>query len=229
MSTWFDEQITCPGCGLEQTAKLARGIHVSRAPEARDQVFDRTFHRVTCRGCALRFVAARPLVYTDMERKHWVHVALAGETPRWPEMEKLASDVFERAFTGSPLAAEMRDGFRLRLVFGMEELREKLVIWRAGYSDAVVECAKLQLIAKDTSLALAERLLVDEIDDAGAALLVVDADDKLIRQTLIPMSLLEEQSDDDDRLRRYLPELFGGGFVSWRRMTSPRYRAPMTR
>src|SRR5690606_17496135 len=150
-----DEQITCPACGLEQTARLARGIHVSRAPEARDQVFDRTFHRVSCRGCTTRFVAARPLVYTDMERKHWVHVALAGEIPRWPELERLAVDVCERAFTGSPLAAQMRDAFRIRLVFGMEELREKLVIWRAGYRDAVVECAKLHLIAKDTSLALA--------------------------------------------------------------------------
>jgi hypothetical protein len=226
MSTWFDEQIACPTCDLEQTAKLARGIHISRAPEARDQVFDRTFHRVTCRGCATRFVAARPLVYTDMDRKHWVHVALAGEVPRWPEMEKLASDVFERAFIGSPLAAGLRDGFRLRLVFGIEELREKLVIWRAGYNDAIVECAKLQLIAKDTSLALADRLLVDAIDEQGAALLVIDAEDTIARRTLIPRSLLEQQSDDDDRLRRYLPELFAGGFVSWRRMMSPRYRAP---
>ena len=227
MSTWFDETIACPACGLEQIAKLARGVHVSRAPEARDQVFDRTFHRVTCKGCAVRFVAKRHLVYTDMERKHWVQVASAEERPRWPELETLGADVFERAFTGSPLAADMREPFRVRLVFGMEELREKLVIWRAGLVDSVVECAKLQLVGREPGLALADRILVENADEgSGAELVIYDAQLRATDRRTLPASLLDAMHDETDQLRRNLPELFGGLFVSWHRMLGHRYRNP---
>ncbi len=131
MSTWFDEEVRCPDCHAPFTARLAHGVHVSRAPEVRDMLFARTFHRLTCPHCAATFTAQRPLVYTDMDRKHWLQVMPPVERPRWPELEQLTDDVFERAFIGSPLAADLRDGFKRRLVFGLEELREKLVIWRA--------------------------------------------------------------------------------------------------
>lgn len=229
MSTWFDETIACPACGLEQRARLARGIHVSRASEAREQVFARTFHRVECSACGQRFVAKRPLIYNDMDRRHWLHVALADERPRWPELERVTSEIFERAFVGSPLVSELRDGFKVRLVFGIEELREKLEVWRAGFDDGVVECAKLQLFTRDPTLALAHRLLVDRVGDAGAEILVLDTNDMPTRTTLVPRELLEAAHDDYERLRRYLPELFGGGFVSWHRMLGQRYRLPATR
>lgn len=221
MSTWFDEAVACPACGLEQIAKLARGIHVARAPEAREQVFDRSFHRVVCKQCNTRFVAKRPLIYTDMDRKHWVHVAMPHEEPRWRDLERVAVDVFDGAFVGSPLAAALRDGFRVRLVFGMEELREKLVIWRAGFDDATLECAKLQMISRDPALATADKLLVEQIGERGAELVLLDSNESPLGMTTIPRHLLEAQRDDVDRLRRYLPELFGGGFVSWRRMSGP--------
>lgn len=224
MSTWFEEAVTCPACGLEQTARLARGIHVSRAPEARDQVFDRTFHRVTCKGCSTRFVAKRPLVYTDMDRKHWLQVALADERPRWPELEVLADQVFERAFTGSPLAEAQRDGFKVRLVFGMEEVREKLVIWRAGLDDAIVEAVKLQMFVGEPRLSRAHRFLVDAIDDRGARAICFDADDRPTRTIDVPRALLDKAHDDFEHMRRYLPELFGGRFVSTHRLLGHRYR-----
>lgn len=226
MSTWFDEQIACPACGVEQTAKLARGVHVSRAPEAREQIFHRTFHRISCKACRVQFVAKRHLVYTDMDRKHWMQVASAEERPRWPELEKLTSEVFERAFTGSPLAAEMRDTFRVRLVFGMEELREKLVIWRAGLVDSVVECAKLQLVSQDPTLALANHLLVEEADDSSAELVAYDAEMRPINHRVISGSLLDSMHDAAEQLQRYLPELFGGEFVSCYRLLGHRYRSP---
>lgn len=224
MSTWFDETVACPSCAHEQTAKLAHGVHVSRAPEAREQILDRRFHRITCASCGQRFVAKRPLVYTDMDRKHWVHVGMADERPRWPEIERVATRVFEGAFVGSPLAAGLRDGFKLRLVFGVEELREKLELWRAGLDDRIVECAKLQMRKLDPELMLAHRLLVERVGDDGAELVVLDADDRLQRTTLIPRDLLDRSQEDFDQLQRYLPELFEHPFVSWHRLAGHRYR-----
>ena len=224
MSTWFDERVTCPSCATEQTARLARGVHVARAPEARDQVFDRTFHRVTCTACGVRFVAQRPLVYTDMDRRHWIQVALAIERPRWPELEEATGNIFERAFVGSPLAASLREGMKVRLVFGMEELREKLVIWRAGLDDGVVECVKVQAFAREPALSRAHRLLVDEVTADHLVILVEDHADQPPRASFVPRALADAAHDDYARLRRTFPELFGAPFVSTHRLLGHRYR-----
>ncbi len=226
MSTWFDEAVTCPACGREQIAKLAHGVHASRAPEVREQLFARTFHRISCRACSFVFVAKRPLVYTDLDRRHWLQVALPDERPRWPELEPATLEIFERAFVGSPLVRELREGFKVRLVFGVEELREKLVIWRAGFDDSVVECAKLQLIASTPALAAAHGLIVDAIADASVSILVVDDLERPPRTLEVARATFEAAHEDEERLRRYLPELFGGSFTSLHRLLGQRYRAP---
>ena len=217
MSTWFDEQVTCPACAHEFTARLAHGVHATRAPEVREMVFDRSFHRVTCPSCAKSFTAQRSLVYTDMDRKQWLQVARVEERPRWPELETLTDEVFERAFTGSPLTEELRVGFRRRLVFGLEELREKLVIWRAALDDAVVECIKVQLIASEPALSRAQ-LIVDEVVDGGLHV-TVDGE----RNLEVPASLVE-QFHDDPRLPARFPELFGGRYVAIHRLLGHRYK-----
>ena len=54
------------------------------------------------------FVAQRPLVYTDTERKHWhPRPRLPIDRPRWPELEDDDRWSYDRAFTGSPLAREV--------------------------------------------------------------------------------------------------------------------------
>jgi len=220
MSTWFDEEINCPECNAAFTARLAHGVHASRAPEVRDMLFARTFHRVDCPKCKLAFTAQRSLIYTDMERKHWIHVALPIERPRWPELEQVADEVFERGFVGSPLAAELRDGFKRRLVFGLEELREKLVIWRAALDDATVECLKIHAISRDAMLARAT-LVVDAVVDGALRITVEDTGER--RMIEIPAELVE-QFHDDARLPDRFPELFGGRFVSTHRLLGHRYK-----
>ncbi|MEO8701709.1 MAG: CpXC domain-containing protein [Kofleriaceae bacterium] len=218
MSTWFDEDVACVGCGIVQTARLAHGIHASRAPEVRAQLFARTFHRIECRSCGLAFTGQRPLVYTDMERKHWLQVALANERPRWPELEVATGEIFDRAFVGSPLVEDLYQGFKVRLVFGLEELREKLVIWAGGLDDAVVECVKAQLIVSEPRLARATSIVVDAVSPEQALVLTIDGTERVD----ISAELVDEMHDP--RLRTRFPELFGGRFVSIHRLLGHRYR-----
>ena len=218
MSTWFDEEVSCPACGVTQRARLARGVHVARAPEIRQMVFDRTFHRVTCRACNETFQAQRSLVYTDMDRKHWLQIALEIERPRWPELETLTDEVFARAFTGAPVAHALSEGFKRRLVFGLEELREKLVIWRGALDDAIVECLKIYAISRDPDLSRVS-LVVDDVRD-GALRLVADG----TRVIELAAELVEQYHDDDARLRTRFPEFFGGRFVSIHRLLGHRYK-----
>jgi hypothetical protein len=217
VSTWFWEDVECGACGHVQRAKLAHGVHVARAPEVRDRLFDRTFHRVVCSGCGRAFVAERPLVYTDFDRKHWIQVALAIERPRWPELEVAAEALFERAFTGAPVAGELRDGFRRRLVFGLEELREKLVIWRASLDDAVVECLKAQVLARRPDLATGT-MTVDDVASSGTVRLLANAEPLELDAALVA------EMHADARLPDRFPELFRGVYVSLDRLLGPRYR-----
>ena len=218
MSTWFEEPVRCPACALDQPARLAHGVHIARAPEIRDQVFARTFHAITCRGCARVFVAQRPLLYTDMDRKHWIQVVLPEARPRWPEYEVAVDDVFTRAFTGSPLARGLADGMRRRLVFGLEELREKLVVWAANLDDRAIECVKLELVRREPVLAHTT-LTVDAVADDHALTIRVDGD-----RILEVDGALVEAFDADHRLPARFPELFGGRYVSFHRLLGPRYR-----
>lgn len=218
MSTWFPERVTCPHCGHEQQARLAHGVHAVRAPEVRDQILARTFHALTCAECGQGFVAQRPLVYTDTERKHWIHVALADHRPRWPELEDQTTEVYDRAFTGSPLAREVAERMKVRLVFGLDELREKLVLWAANLDDRAIECLKLELIRRDPALARAE-LLVDAVAPDHALTIRIDRE-----RTLTVDGALVDQFDTDQRLSARFPELFGGRYVSLHRLLGARYR-----
>jgi hypothetical protein len=218
MSTWFEEQVTCPHCGVEQLARLAHGVHVARAPEVRDQLFARTFHAIECRACHQVFIAQRPLIYTDIERKHWIQVALEIERPRWPELESAVEAIYERAFTGSPLARELSERMRVRLVFSLEELREKLVIWDANLDDAAMECLKLDLIAREPALAHA-RVTVDSVAADHGIVLRVDGS-----RSISVDGTRVEQFDADRRLEKRFPELFGGRYVAFIRLTGHRYR-----
>lgn len=217
MSTWFDEDVTCPRCGAQFRARLAHGVHVTRAPEIRDQLFARTFHAVTCKGCSHTFVAERPLVYTDIDRRHWIQVEREVERARWPEYEPAVDATFERAFTGSPLARELSERMKVRLVFGLEELREKLVIWRANLSDAAMECLKIELIRREPAR-VRTRIVVDEIAEDHT--MTLRAGDERISVDAATV----EQFDDDRRLEARFPELFGGRYVSYERLTGGRYR-----
>lgn len=216
MSTWFDETLPCPACTAPIATRLARGIHAPRAPEVRDQIFARTFHRVTCTQCAFVFTATRPLVYTDTERKHWVSVASPIERPRWPELETATGELFERAMTGSPLALELREGFVVRLVFGLEELREKLVIWHANYEDAVVECLKIHVLTERPQLAQVP-LVVEDVRDGALVLAAGDERIAIARDLVLAFH-------EDERLPARCPELFGGRFVAIHRLLGHRYR-----
>lgn len=215
MSTWFEEPIRCPHCAVEQSARLAHGVHVARAPEVRDQILARTFHAITCRGCGRSFIAQRPLIYTDMDRRHWVQVVLSEERVRWPEYENAVDEIFARAFTGSPLVRELQERMKVRLVFGLDALREKLVLWRASLDDRAIECMKLELVRREPALARAD-LVVDRVED-GAVIVRVDGVRELVARGVA-------EWDDDPRLVSRFPELFGGRYVSFHRLLGPRYK-----
>jgi len=223
MSTFYTRQIACPGCRAPIDAWLARGVHATRRTDLRDEIFARTFHRCTCAACDARLEIEQHLVYTDFDLHHWIYVATERDRPEWPQWEaRLRSDVAHVFSDHSPLVHGVGDLLRSRVVVGYEELREKLVLWRAGLDDALVECIKVRALADEPALATAgSRLVVDRVEPDDRLVLLWFADGAATdpqREIALRSSWLADTDRDRASLMSRFDELFHGGYVSFRRI-----------
>lgn len=223
MSTWQDTVVQCPRCATELAARIALGVHVTRVPQVRQQILDRTFHALACSGCQAELQIEQPFIYTDFGRNQWLLVATPADRRQWQDWEQRLERDLARAFEhGSPLAHDLGKQLLARVVFGYEELREKLVIWSANLEDAVVECLKVRAISADPVLATpGSALIVDRItrDDEIHALWFA-RETVPEREVLFPSSWVADSDRDHASLEARFAELFTERFVSFRRFAS---------
>ncbi len=174
MSTWEQVRIACPRCGTPFEVQVASGLHITRLPHVRERVLRGELHRFVCPSCDRRIEVRQPVLYTDFERMHWIEVRPADELPRWPELAAACASLAESALMhGAPMICAVASRFRVRLVFGYDELREKLLLWDAGIDDVAVELLKLRALRADLTLQGPEdRLLGCEVT-AGRELRLV--------------------------------------------------------
>ena len=222
MSTWTDDVIACPACGAEQRVRIALGAHVSRAPEVRDDVLARRLHRMAC-ACGARSELRSTFEYSDFERGQLLLVAPPDRLEAWRSLEAQLRRSVHRAFElGSPHAQRFGDGLRARMVFGLEELREKLVVWSRGFDDALIECIKLRAWRSDPMLAAPHScLVVDRVTDDDALVcwwFARPADLAPARAIELPGAWAHDAERDRGSLAARFPELFTGGFVSVNRL-----------
>ncbi|MBA3460076.1 MAG: hypothetical protein H0T46_08960 [Deltaproteobacteria bacterium] len=218
MSTWSDRTIACPRCSASVRARIALGAHIGRVPEVRDAVLARTFHRFPCAACGMSIQVHARFEYTDIERRQLVLVGLPPEVRTWQELETTLNTTIDRALEhGSPLVAPFVREVKRRVVFGVEELREKLVVWDAGLDDGLVECIKVRAYASDPTLAApGSRLHVDAVSEGDVLRCKWfpspdAAPDKVLE---LPDHWVADAVRDRESLEARFPELFRGGFVS---------------
>lgn len=152
--------------GNRHAAMLADCLNVQRTPAARQRILDRSFHRVNAGGEQMQVEKA--LFYLDFARGQAFLVQPPRERFRYAE----ASATLERMLQVLPAA--MRERLpSLRVAFGVEELREKIVADEAGLDDRAVELMKAAIVHEHPVL-LAHprlRLSLDRVDAQGAQFL----------------------------------------------------------
>jgi hypothetical protein len=165
MSTWDDVTVACPFCAHAFQVPIASGLHISRLPHIRERILDGELHRFDCPACTRRIEVRRPIIYADFERGDWIEVWPAQDVARWPELAAKCAANQRRAFErGAPMLRAHAERFRVRIVFGYDELREKLIVWDARLDDLSIECLKLVAIRRDPSIfGERDRILVSEI------------------------------------------------------------------
>jgi hypothetical protein len=221
--SWFEtESFTCPRCSGTFTASTADTINVTRMPSARDRILDGTFHRFGCETCGETITIDRTFLYSDLRREQFIHVFPVDHAGDWPQWEEIAGQTFWQAFTPAPPAMrEVATRFRVRAVFGLAALADKLRAWDADLDDAIVETLKLELAA--THPVVSTR--------TDAAIDIVTVGDELIEVAATSLTGAWSEERYGLRLSRYrellaargdleqkFPGLFHKPYVGFRRL-----------
>lgn len=161
----------------------------------------------------------RDLVFTDFRRGEWVRVATPSSLPRWQQLEHDTEAQFQRAMLhGAPVVSSLAETFRVRLVFDVGELRERLLIADAGLDDAIVECAKLACVAERPELVgPGQRIRLREVSAGGSivfATVSAESPDRDLARWSARAGVLARISADRASWRARNPELFERAFVS---------------
>lgn len=135
-------------CGARVEALLADSINVVRHPHFRAELLARTLHVVRC-ACGLERVVEQPVLYLDFARRQFLGCFPRADLARAGRCSAEVSEAWELAL-GARAAAPARrvgeQGFLVRVCFGYEELREKVVAHEAGLDDHVLEALKASIL-----------------------------------------------------------------------------------
>lgn len=152
--------------GQRHVATLADCLNVQRTPSWRQRVLDRTLHCLKSAGAGgANLQIEKSFMYLDLARGQ----AFLVHPPRERFRYAGASEQLDRMLKVLPKDMLGR-AHQLRVVFGTEELREKLVASDAGLDDRAVELMKAAVVHDHPVLLTRERLRLslDQVDAQGA-------------------------------------------------------------
>jgi hypothetical protein len=141
-------------CGAPVRVFIATSVNAERHPHMRDAILRRMFHVFECGACRQVIAVDKEFLYIDLTRREFYGVfPLAAAADPDPCARQIAA-AFETALgdrageAARPLAEDMR----VRVCFGLEELREKIVARAAGLSDLALELLKADVLAGNPDL-----------------------------------------------------------------------------
>ena len=139
MGVTMPYEITLPG-GQKKKVNMADCINVARTPNARQMILEGKFNRIITEKESV--IVEKEFFYTDFQRNQFFLVKPRFERHSWLE----ASAQLDRMLNRIPQTFKMDDGRQVRVIFGLAELREKLIATDAGIDDRMVELLKVLVI-----------------------------------------------------------------------------------
>jgi len=139
MARWTHKTLTCPGCGQDFTARVVDGLNLSGNPEMIDALVAGVLHAFRCPGCGDAMAYEKPSVYLDLPRLQFVMVEPRTELEGWRAAGTRVGELFRLHCIEEPGALRDEDelaAFKVRAVFGLDRLREKVIVWREGLAFA---------------------------------------------------------------------------------------------
>jgi hypothetical protein len=166
--------IACSACGVELRTDVVDSLNAGRHPHLRERLLARRLHRFVCGACEGPISVDKEVVYVDFDRGQLFVAAPdaergSGREAAWVEA---AAGLFTRWLRDRAPSIVRREAgtIAVRLCFGLEELREKVVVDDARLDDRVVEAVKAALMVAEPRLEAAgvAALSLDGIEEDGA-------------------------------------------------------------
>ena len=130
MSQLRKEQIDCPQCGEHGEFDLWTSVNVDLDPELREKIFSEELLLWECPKSGAKIYVPFGTLYHDMTHKFMLF--FQHEEPKEGKYEPMEV----------PKAFGLEDGYTIRLVCGVDNLKEKIVILEHGLNDVAVERMK---------------------------------------------------------------------------------------
>jgi len=170
-----------------------------------------TFMRFDCIGCRATIEVEHDLLYSDLERQLFIGVFPRPSRGDAASCANLIEETFRTTFLEAAPAPVRRSATAItrRIVFGYDELREKVVARDAGLDDRVVEALKLVLI-QDAGWKRGS-LLLDAVDEDRLRFARITGVG--VEPVSVARGMYQELVSEQDRLAILLAPLFDGPYV----------------
>jgi hypothetical protein len=155
MGVTMPYEVTLPG-GLRKKINMADCVNIARTPKARELILQGKFNRIPDEDGKGVITIEKEFFYTDFERQQLFLVKPRFERHTWLE----ASARLERMLNRIPETFSIDEKHQVRVIFGLAELREKLIAMEAGMDDRMVELFKVLLIQDHPFLIKKPRLRI---------------------------------------------------------------------
>lgn len=178
MSRPLKETITCPKCGHKGEAVIWSSLNNMLSPDAAAELLFGNLFGYTCPECENTTELCYACLYHDME-KH----AMVQYVPDESQAEATVAHL-DGFLDGDIPHHEMDEcGYRCRIVFEHNRLREKARIFHDGLDDRVIETLKLMVeaVASENAEGMGDTpVYYDSIKDDGSLVFALLADEVMV-------------------------------------------------
>ena len=189
-------------CGARVETLCCQSLNAERHPELRDALLERKLHQFECAACGKILAVEKKLAYIDLGRRQFYSVATERDRKDERALIQDALAAWELAFgkhapvsVGTLFATHE---FQVRLCFGLEELREKVIAKEAGIDDLALEILKGELLASHPELAnqAVRTMRLDHVEPDGKLAFVFERGTE--PPTILDVGLLADRRRYDE-------------------------------
>lgn len=140
----------------EVEMELYSSINVQRTPLLKQQILANTLHTIQCPGRHESFCCECEFSYLDPDKNLYIICLPNNKKHQWQEYSQRLHTIYKEI----PYCAMGQDTPMCRIVFGLDELREKIVIRDLSLDDGLLEILKVLIIYSHPVLITQERLCI---------------------------------------------------------------------
>ncbi len=220
MSKFDLHELTCPNCGHVQNMAVYSSLNPNDNPDAVDQIINGAWGRMVCEECGFVTNVESRLHYADIDNNHWLIKFPRDRRMDFLELESEALKIFREEYEerAPDMIKKLAPGISKRICFGNKEMAEKLLLWRHGIDDILLECFKMGYVKEHLSELFALgpfEIFIVEHNEGTLNFVVADID------TLRSLAMFSAQLDDVlqvrgvlEEYRQSFPDLFSHLYVN---------------